>query len=136
MLDVMLVSPSSVVAKEKASSVVLPGESGYLDLRENHTEFLTQMTSGLVTVKTDKGEKNFFVSGGYAQVKENKLILLADIAEACEHIDIERAKSSAKRAEERLANTKDSSTDIVRALASLKRAQDRQAAVGRSKILS
>lgn len=136
MLDVMLVSPASVVAKEIASSVVLPGEFGYLDLRENHTEFLTQMASGLVTMKTVKGDRNFFVSGGYAHIKENKILLLADLAEACDHIDLERAKASAKRAEERLANTKDGSLDIARALASLKRAQDRQTVVQRSKILS
>lgn len=136
MLDVMLVSPSSVVAEEQAASVILPGELGYLDLRENHTEFLTQMASGLVTLETSGGKKVFFVSGGYAQVKENKLILLADIAEAADHIDLERARASAKRAEERLANTKDGSIEIDRALASLRRAQDRQAVLGRMKLLS
>lgn len=125
MLDVLLVSPSSLVAKEKAHSVAFPGHEGYLDIRQNHTDFLTQMSSGLVTLKGDGAEKKFFVSGGYAQVKENKIILLADVADSSENIDKKRAENSEKRARERLSKAADGTVQIQRALASLKRAQGR-----------
>ena len=126
MLDVILVSPASLVTKEKASSVTLPGSWGYLDIRENHADFLTEMKTGLVTLKGEQGEKNFFVSGGYAKVKDNQLTLLADIADSPEQIDPKRAKAAEKRARERLVEAAKGNVEIERAMASLARSLYRQ----------
>lgn len=128
MLEVTLVSPSSIVSKEKASSVHLPGACGYLDIGAGHTDFLTELKSGIVTIKTTKDgqKKSFFVAGGYAQIKENNVTLLADVAESHQEIDAERAQSSENRAQERLSKTTDGSIQIERALQSLERAKERQ----------
>lgn len=126
MLEVTLVCPSALVAKEQVDSVILPGSVGYMDIRTNHAALLAELSSGLVTLKREGFEKAYFVSGGYAQVQDNKLILLADVADSQDAIDIERAKEAEKRAKERLSKTSDETIEIQRAMASLKRAQYRQ----------
>ena len=126
MLEVTLVCPSSLVAKEEVQSAIVPGSLGYMDIRPNHAGLLAQIKSGLVTLSREGFKKIYFVSGGYAQVKDNKLILLADVADTPEQIDIKRAEAAEKRAKDRLSRTNDGTIQIQRALASLTRAQYRQ----------
>lgn len=126
MLEIKLVSPSALVATEKVLSATVPGLKGYMDIRPNHTSLLSQIATGIVTLKREGFERAYFVSGGFAQVKDNKLIVLADVADSEEDIDLQRAEASEKRALERLTRTSDGTVRVQRALASLKRAQFRQ----------
>ncbi len=64
-----------------------------------------------------------FVAGGFAEVADNKITILAQAAELAENIDVERAEKAKARAEERLQNAKhQDGIDIVRAENAMKRA--------------
>ena len=75
-------------------------------------------------IKVDGGETQLFVSGGFMEVTPEKITILADAAENLDDIDVERAKSAYKRAEERLAK-KNADIDMNRAEAALARAKAR-----------
>ena len=76
-------------------------------------------------------ERNLAVSGGFAEVRNDKVIVLADTAERPEEIDRARAERARERAERRLAGRTDEEVDYARALAALARAVVRLMTAGR-----
>ena len=126
MLKVKLVSPEKVVATGDFDSALFPGFKGYLDVGKNHTTLLTEIKAGGVRLRSqERGLQSFFVSGGYAQIKENVLTILGDAVESQEEVDLDRARASEKRAQERLSSRSGAGVEIERALLSLERARAR-----------
>jgi len=129
-----VVTPDRSVVSEEAQIVVAPGEYGEFGVLIGHTSFLTTLKTGMLRYKDKAGsERIVFVSGGFAEVLPNKVTVLAESAERRRDIDIERAKSAVKRAEERLAaasqkedfDFRRAHVALQRALARLKVAQRR-----------
>jgi len=126
MLKVKLVSPEKLVAKGEFASILFPGLKGYLDVGSNHVALLTELGSGCITVRVEKEQQQrFFVSGGYAHIKENSVVVLGEVIEPSEKINLKRAKAAEKRATERLERTSDGSVQIGRALLAQERARER-----------
>jgi len=125
MLEV--VTPDRSVVDEEAQMVVAPGEYGEFGVLIGHTPFLTTLKTGMLRYK-DKagGERIVFINGGFAEVLPDKVTVLAESAERRRDIDVERAKTAVKRAEERLAAaSRREDFDFVRAQAALQRAMAR-----------
>lgn len=101
--------------------VVAPGVDGYLGILPHHTPLMTMLTSGELRIKKDKEEIDMAITGGFLEVRPDKVVVLADAAEKAEEIDIARAEAAKKRAEERIAE-KVPEADLARAQASLMRA--------------
>jgi F-type H+-transporting ATPase subunit epsilon len=122
MLEV--VTPDQSVVSEEAQIVVAPGEYGEFGVLIGHTSFLAALKTGMLRYKDSSGsERIVFVSGGFAEVLPNKVTILAESAERRRDIDVERAKSAVKRAEERLAAaSKKEDIDFKRAQIALQRA--------------
>jgi F-type H+-transporting ATPase subunit epsilon len=128
-----IITPDGVVFSGKVESLVAPGASGSFGVLMNHAPFMTTLAIGKVEItrKTDgsasssKQEKQYFAtSGGFIQVLDNQVTLLAETCEPADKIDIERAEAALKRAQERLKSpTKD--IDIIRAEFAMKRALNR-----------
>ncbi len=126
MLNIRLLSPAKLMTQGEFASVLFPGSKGYLEIGENHAALLTELASGCVVLRTsEKEKKKFFISGGYAHIKDNKIIILGEIVEAQSEINFQRAKKAEKRAAERLQRTSDGSIDIKRALFAQERARHR-----------
>ena len=90
---------------------------------QNHAALMSTIDVGIAKVKTlDNKIQEYSLSGGFAEVKDNSVIVLAESAERFDNIDVERALASKKRAEERLSKA---NNDRIRAEASLKRAINR-----------
>ena len=90
-----------------ATEIILPGEAGVFTVLPGHTPFLTTLAPGVVIVydgETISG--HYAVSGGFAEVRGDKVKILADLFEVGEKIDPERAKAAQKRAEKRLKSPK------------------------------
>lgn len=115
-----------VVSDHDAVSVIAPGSLGYLGILANHAPLMTELEVGEITVRRSDGEEIHIAStGGFMEVADNKVTILADSAEKAEEIDINRAKEAVTRAEERLAHSQDEHIDAARAEAALKRALNR-----------
>jgi F-type H+-transporting ATPase subunit epsilon len=121
-----VITPDRVVFSDAdVVSVVLPGIEGYLGVLANHAPLMTELEIGRVDLRRADGTKDFMaVAGGFVEVFENKVTLLAQSAELKSEIDLERAEKSVQRAEER-KSSHDPNIDNDRAVAALKRALNR-----------
>ena len=118
---------------EAADEVVAPGIQGYFGVLPGHAPFLTTLGIGEVMYRTGREERHLAVSGGFAEVRNDKVIVLADTAERPEEIDRARAERARERAERRLSGRAQDEIDYARAAAALARALTRLQAAGRSR---
>ncbi len=98
-LQVELVSPERILYSGEADMVVCRtvggGEVAFLT---GHAPFLGALETGVVRVKTSGGDEVAAVHGGFVEVRDNRVIILSDVAELAKDIDVsraEQAKSSA-----------------------------------------
>lgn len=122
-----VVTPDKAVVSEEAQIVMAPGTLGEFGILSGHTPFLSTLKVGAVKYKDASGrERCVFVSGGFAEALPDKVTILAESAERRCEIDLERAKTALKRAEERLAAERSKDNfEFVRARAALERALER-----------
>ncbi len=117
-----IVSQDRMVYEGEADVVVLPGSEGEMGILPNHAPLLTTLKYGIITVRAHGQEEHFTVAGGVAEIQPAIVTILADAAENVEEIDISRAESARKRAEEILARGVPADTDAYLAMeAALKR---------------
>ncbi|MBQ9487821.1 MAG: F0F1 ATP synthase subunit epsilon [Selenomonadaceae bacterium] len=109
--------------------LIVRSKAGELGILPKHANLLTELLTHAMRIKVGGNEELVATSGGFMEVTPDKITVLADAAELPDSIDVERAKSSLKRAEERIAayksSSKDSIIDIKRAEAALARAKAR-----------
>jgi F-type H+-transporting ATPase subunit epsilon len=129
-LTLELATPMRLLLSESVDEVVAPGSEGYFGVLPGHAPFLTTLGIGLVTYKIGREEHHVVVSGGFAEVRNDKVIILADTAERPDEIDVERAERARQRAESRLFGRTQDDVDYMRAMAALLRAQTRLQAAG------
>jgi len=122
-LQVDILSPAKIVTKTKANQVQLPGINGYMGILPGHTAFVSELGIGELELDATTGKELFFVSGGYVEVSEDNVRVLVDVCERLKDIDIDRAESAKKRAQDRLQ--KKIEVDMMRAQAALMRADGR-----------
>lgn len=122
-LRLEIVTPYGLVLSEEVDEVVCSGSEGEFGVLPGHTPFFTTLKIGMLTYKKGTATAYVFVNWGYAEVGPDKVSILADSAEKSEGIDVERAKTAMKRAEERLRKAEE--VDFARAESSLQRAATR-----------
>jgi len=93
---------------------------GQLGILPHHAPLMTILQAGELIVRRGGEEDTLAISGGFLEVRPDRVIILADQAERAEEIDIDRAEAAKKRAEERLS--KKVEIDTARVEASLRRA--------------
>lgn len=109
---------------DNARHVLLPAENGELGILEGHIPMVCSLDIGQVRV--DLADKSIVLatSGGFVEVADDRVVVLAETAEKAEDIDVERARRAKDRARERL-ETRDADLDEARARAALLRAINR-----------
>jgi F-type H+-transporting ATPase subunit epsilon len=124
-----LATPTRMLVSAEADEVVAPGVEGYFGVLPGHAAFLTTLGPGEVTYRSGQTEHRVAVTGGFAEVRAERVIILAENAERPEEIDRERAERARQRAEMRLqGKSPDGSqeeVDFARALTALARALTR-----------
>lgn len=130
-LRVDIIAQDRQVWSGEADLVVLPGAAGELGVLPHHAPLLTTLQPGFIRVKRGAQEEIFTVVGGFAEVRPDQVIVLADAAEHVDEIDEERARRAKERAEELLASAPEDSEAYLAALAALRRANLRLEAVRR-----
>jgi F-type H+-transporting ATPase subunit epsilon len=101
-LTLEIVTPERRVAQVTCDEVRAPGVQGGFGIRPGHASFMTALEPGRLTVVTGGREEQYAVGGGFLQVDQDRVIVLADTAERREEIDVERAKRALDEANERL----------------------------------
>ncbi len=116
-----IVTPDKTVFSGSINRFFAPSVDGYFEILYNHTPFLAALKTGKIFITKNEEKEYIAISGGFAEVFNNRVIVLAETAESAKDIDIERAKKSKERALKRVVD-KSPSIDIERAKASLLRA--------------
>ena len=119
-----IITAEKLVYSDEVSSVVAPGAAGQLGILPNHAPLLTSLKPGELKVLKEGEESNIAVSGGFLEVLQNVVTILADTAERAEDIDFERAEAAMKRAQDKV-DSSDSDMDLEKAIQALKRSQAR-----------
>ncbi len=120
-----IVTPRKTVFNGKVESFSAPGTLGGFQVLYNHAPLLSSVRTGVVKIVEPGGNEFVYAtSGGFVEVRDNHVILLAETAERSDEIDVKRAQSARARSLERLEH-RTAELDTDRARASLARAQNR-----------
>lgn len=120
-----IVAPDRILFKGLVRSFSAPGEIGAFQVLYNHAPLLSTLVTGEMKYTGENGETVFYaVSGGFVEVRDNRVLALVDTAERAEEIDIERARKSQERAIKRM-KSRESGIDTVRAKRAFTRATNR-----------
>jgi F-type H+-transporting ATPase subunit epsilon len=119
-----IVTPERKVYEQEVHMVVVRGAEGELGILPNHIPLVTPLLIGPLKIERDGVNEFIAVSGGFMEVRKNKVVVLAESAELPQEIDLERAVAARERAERRL-HTKRDDIDHRRAELALQRALNR-----------
>jgi F-type H+-transporting ATPase subunit epsilon len=120
-LELEVATPERQLVRQKVSEVQVPGKEGYLGILPGHAALLGQLGPGTLSY-TQAGQARYLaVDGGFVEVLEDHVRVLADAAVKAEDIDLGKAKSELEKAMSALGNAEDPDA----ALAAMNRAQAR-----------
>lgn len=110
-----------VYSEEGVDEVVAPGSEGELTVLPMHAPLLTMIKPGVMRIVKGGEDIDMAITGGFLEVRDDRVTILADAAERAEEIDVVRAEEARRRAE-RLLGERTAEVDLARAAASLQRA--------------
>ena len=121
-LKVDIVTAERTVYSGEAEAIIAPGVEGQLGILPHHAPLMTILQAGELVVRQAGREESLAISGGFLEVRPDRVIILADSAERAEEIDVARAEAARRRAEERLKERGAGSVEATQAEAALQRA--------------
>jgi F-type H+-transporting ATPase subunit epsilon len=117
-----LVTPSRLLIDEEVDEVTAPGVLGEFGVLPNHIAFLTLLAPGELSYRQGATRTRLAIGGGYAEVLNNVMTVLADAAEFADEIDIERARRAKEQAEKKINSLNPDEREFALCEAALKRA--------------
>ena len=124
-LQLEIVTPDRVVLRSEADYVSLPGVEGEFGVLPEHIPFFAALKIGCLHFENNGKTEYAAISGGFAEIANNRVQLLVDSGELAGEVDVHRAEAALKRAEERLNTAKerhDDNINVLRAEIALQRA--------------
>ncbi|MFH1087917.1 MAG: F0F1 ATP synthase subunit epsilon [Chloroflexota bacterium] len=119
-MKVEIVTAERLVYAGDADAVIAPGVQGQLGILPHHAPLMTMLEPGELVLRKGGQESYCMITGGFLEVRGDKVVVLADACERCEEIDMERAEAARKRADEMLKSGAPE-VDHARAEAALRR---------------
>ena len=111
----------SVLSEQGVDEIVVPGIEGELAVLPMHAPLLTMIKPGVMLIKKGNDETELAITGGFLEVRDDRVTILADAAERAEEIDVARAEEARKSAERDLEQ-RETDVDLARVAAELQRA--------------
>jgi len=101
-LTLEIVTPEKTLLETEADYVTIPGIIGELGILPGHIPLVTGLQSGVLSYINGNTEKKIAIHFGFAEINQDKISVLANVAEFGEEIDVERSKSSQAKTEDEL----------------------------------
>lgn len=111
----------AVFSEEGVDEVVVPGIDGELTVLPMHAPLMTMIKPGVMRIIKGNDETEMAITGGFLEVRQDRVTVLADAAERADEIDVVRAEEARRRAERRLEE-REAEVDLARVSAELQRA--------------
>ena len=132
MLNLEIVTPEKKVLSETVDAVTVPTASGEVGILTNHAPLISSLKSGILSYSKGGTVEKMVVAGGFIEVSQNNVSILADTAETSGEIDVEAARIERETVEKSLGAWKGSEEEFEIERERLEKAQARlQLASGR-----
>jgi len=115
-----IVTPERLIFSDTVNSMIAPGIEGVLGIYPHHCPLLTILQAGELKIDKDDDEIYIAIGGGFMEVRQDKIIVLADVAERDDEISEQKAIEAKKRAEKILSQQNVSAMDKAEILESLR----------------
>jgi F-type H+-transporting ATPase subunit epsilon len=136
----IVTAESTVLSQDGVDEVVAPGIDGELAVLPQHAAFITILAPGELRIIRGGDEDVMAITGGFFEVRNDRVVVLADAAERVDEIDVARAEAARTRAEQSLRERPETvdlaaaEASLRRALARLKVAERRRRGSGRPRV--
>jgi len=124
-LQLEVVTPERRVLAEAVNSVTVPGRAGEMQILPGHAALIAELKTGVLTYNQAGTNSQLHVSGGFIEVSEDRVSVLAEIAERPDEIDAARARLAREHTEKQLSAWSGSEEDFEKARAKLERSMVR-----------
>lgn len=131
-MHLQLVTPERLVVDVGIDEIYAPGVLGEFGILPGHATFLTALGVGEIRYRAAGRDHRVAVSGGFAEVLDDRVTILADAAEPSDEIDVERARRAQQSSAQGLTKAEAGSPDHADLDAAVRRAENRLA-VARSR---
>jgi len=121
-LKLEVVTAEKSVLSEDVDVVIAPGSEGELAILPHHAPLMTALQPGELRARKGSEEISLCITGGFLEVRPDRVIVLADACERADEIDLTRAEEAKRRAEKSLAEPHTTEVDTMEAKASIMRA--------------
>ncbi len=133
MLNLEIVTPEKKVLDETVESVTIPSSSGDVGIMTNHAPMISALRSGILTYTRDGKSDRMLISGGFVEVSNNKVAILADVAETVDEIDTENARQLLDAASKSVSGWQGTAEEYEVVKDNLDRAQARAQLAGQNR---
>ena len=120
-LKLEVVTPERRVLSEVVSSVTVPGRNGEMQILPGHAALISELKTGVLAYNQDGTTQQLHVSGGFVEVSDDRVSVLAEIAERPEEIDAARARLAREHSEKQLSAWSVTEEDFEKARVKLER---------------
>jgi F-type H+-transporting ATPase subunit epsilon len=120
-LQLEVVTPERRVLSEQVNSVTVPGRGGEMGILPGHAPLISELRTGVLSYNEDGTTFQLHVSGGFVEVNDDRVSVLAEIAERPEEIDAARARLAREHTEKQLSSWGGTEEDFEKARAKLER---------------
>lgn len=124
-LQLDVITPERRLLSEQADAVTVPGLGGELGILPGHTPLISQLQTGVLSYTRGGETRRLLVSGGFVEVNDDRVSVLADLAEFPEEVDAARARAERDDAERRLGSFTGSPEELTEVSAQFDRASTR-----------
>ena len=124
-LQLEVVTPERRVLAEAVNSVTVPGRNGDMQILPGHAALISELQTGVLAYNSGGTSQQLHVSGGFIEVNNDKVSVLAEIAERPDEIDAGRARLARDHTEKQLSSWSGSEEDFEKARAKLERSMVR-----------
>jgi F-type H+-transporting ATPase subunit epsilon len=124
-LQLEVVTPERRVLSESVNSVTVPGRGGEMQILPGHAALISELQTGVLTYNQDGTNFQLHVSGGFVEVSDDRISVLAEVAERPEEIDAARARLAREHTEKQLSAWSGTEEDFEMARAKLERSMVR-----------
>ncbi len=132
MLNLEIVTPEKKVLDTSVDSVTIPTSSGDVGIMTNHAPMISALRSGVLSYSKAGQSEKLVIAGGFVEISNNKVAVLADFAEKAEEIDADSAKQALDAASKSIAGWHGTAEEYESVKDNLDRAQARAQLASRS----
>ncbi len=106
-------TPERVVLSKQVDEIVLPTPNGEIGILPNHIPLVSLLSAGEIRVREGNETSYLAVSGGFIEVRPDKVVVLADTAEHADEIDAAKAEEARQRAQKLAREKRSDAVDFA-----------------------